>query len=255
MGSDSSDSGSEGESRTQKLFDKYPTTVKEIAALLVKLNTWVEALDTTVKRELCSLKAEFQSFKKTLEENQKELIELKTEQQRLGDECGGLQRELRDVRAELTELQQYSRRANLELKGVPESQGESLVDIALILGTKVGATVREADIDVVHRIPTKDKPSNIVIKFTSCSARDNLFEASRKRRLTVADLGFDGTTPVYINEHLCRENKLLLGKAIAAKKRHNWRYAWVSRGKILMRKADNTAVIRIVTEADLEQIA
>lgn len=160
------------------------------------------------------------------------------------------------VRAELTELQQYSRRSNLELKGVPRTAAKTESEIVLALAEKVGAEITSADIDAAHWVPTKDKnQANIIVKFLSSSARDKLLDSSKKLRLNASDLGLSGTTPIYVNEHLCPEYKQLLGKSIAAKKQHNWRYAWVSKGRILMKKSDNSRTIRISTEADLAQIA
>lgn len=69
-------------------------------------------------------------------------------------------------------------------------------------------------------------------------------------------LGFVENTPVFINEHLCRENKILLGKAIQAKKENKWKFAWVSDGgKIPMWKSENARVVHVTCEEDLAKIA
>lgn len=135
---------------------------------------------------------------------------------------------------------------------MPKTVGKTESDIVLALAEKVGAEITSADIDVAHWVPTKDKnQANIIVKFLSCSARDKLLASSKKARLNASDLGLSGTTPIYVNEHLCPEYKQLLGKSVAAKKQHNWRYAWVSSGHNLMKKSDNSKTIRISTEADL----
>lgn len=247
----------------EKLFDKIPNTVKELACLVVKLNTKIEEMDSHIHEELGSLQKSvdfmskgFDLFKKTLDDTQKELRGLKAENARLVKENCELTKQITETKDDLAELQQYSRRANLELKGIPKSTEKTVTEIVTALSTKVGVTLSPADIDVAHWVPTKDRNvSNIVIKFMSCAARDKLLCATKKMRLNTSDLGIAGSTPVYLNEHLCPSYKALLGKAIAAKKRHNWRHAWVANGRILMKKADNSDTIRIRNEADLAQIA
>lgn len=247
----------------EKLFDKIPNTVKELACLVVKLNTKIEEMDSHIHEELGSLQKSvdlmskgFDFFKKTLDDTQKELRGLKAENVRLVKENCELTKQITETKDDLAELQQYSRRANLELKGIPKSTEKTVTEIVTALSTKVGVTLSPADIDVAHWVPTKDRNvSNIVIKFMSCAARDKLLYATKKMRLNTSDLGIAGSTPVYLNEHLCPSYKALLGKAIAAKKRHNWRHAWVANGRILMKKADNSDTIRIRNEADLAQIA
>lgn len=76
-----------------------------------------------------------------------------------------------------------------------------------------------SDIDVVHRVPTKEPTkTNIIVRFVSRS-RNKLLQTAKKKRLTTSDFGFADASPVYINEHLCPEYKALLRKAIAKKKR------------------------------------
>lgn len=67
-------------------------------------------------------------------------------------------------------------------------------------------------------------------------------------------LGFATNEPIYINEHLCPENKVFLGKAISAKREKNWKFAWVSDGKILMRKSEKAKVLHITCEDDLVKV-
>lgn len=246
-----------------KLFEKVPGTIKELAPLIVKLNTRVEAMDSHIHEELDSLQKSvqfmsksFDLFKKSLEDTQKEVRGLKEENARLSKENCELTKQVKETKDDLAELQQYSRRANLELKGVPKSTDKTEREIVTALATKVGVTLSTTDIDVAHWVPTKQKNvSNIVIKFMSCAARDKLLGATKKVRLNTSDLGIAGSMPVYLNEHLCPTYKALLGKAIAAKKRYNWRHTWVTNGRILMKKADNSETIRIRNEADLAQIS
>lgn len=159
------------------------------------------------------------------------------------------------MQTEMTQLKQFTRKQNIEIKGIPQEPNESLVEIIQRIGDKVEARLEPSDIDVVHRVPTREPAkTNIIVRFGSRSARDKLLQAARKKRLTTSDIGFAETCPIYVNEHLCPEYKALLGMAIAKKKEKKWKFVWVAESKILARKTENSSVVHIATRADLAKI-
>lgn len=163
--------------------------------------------------------------------------------------------ELKETQKELTELKQYSHQQNLEIKGLPKKPNENLADAMVEAGKKLGIALTCADIDVIHRVPSKNKEKpNVIIKFASRTTRDTVLQAAKKKKLGPTDFGFEGIEAVYINEHLCIGNKILLGKATARKREKNWKLTWVANGKILARKAENSNVVHIETEEDLSKI-
>lgn len=111
------------------------------------------------------------------------------------------------------------------------------------------------DIDTIHRVPTKKKnQENIVVKLISRTKRDEILQKACKQRLLASTLGYESNEPMYVNEHLCPENKVLLGKTVQKKREMNWTFAWVSQGKILMRKTENSRVLQAATEEDLAKV-
>ncbi|XP_065310131.2 uncharacterized protein [Dermacentor albipictus] len=184
-----------------------------------------------------------------------ELTEVKEKQSDHSRDIKELNTQVKTMRKEMIELKQYSRRNNLEIKNVPASSEESLPDMMLKIATCLKEELRLEDIDVVHRVPSKDKGRpNIVVKFVSRNVRDRLLQSAKRNRLTTSSLGLEKNEPVYINEHLCPEYKILLGKAIQTKRDKNWKFAWVSQSKILMRKLENSTVLHIRTEEDLANV-
>lgn len=91
-------------------------------------------------------------------------------------------------------------------------------------------------------------------KSTNAFLRDLIVKSARKNRLNTSTLGFSTNQPVFVNEHLCLENKALLGKAVQRKKDKNWRFVWVSEGKILARKFENSKVVHVTCEDDLAKL-
>lgn len=198
----------------------------------------------------------FEDFKEDLATTVKEVKELRVEQQTLKDENRKLTEELTSVKSELVELKQYSRANNLEVKGLPQNANEVLDALVVELGTRVGAQLCSSDIDTVHRVPSKTNGvQNVVVRFVRRSVRDQVLQKAKKHRLTSADLGFHGTEPIFVNEHLCLENKILLSKTIRCKKEKGWKFAWVSQGKIFMRKNENSDALQITCDSDLSSVA
>lgn len=80
--------------------------------------------------------------------------------------------------------------------------------------------IKEEDIDICHRVSTqKAAEKNIAVRFVRRSKRNAVLDKARKKRGTIAEsLGFLASTPIYVNQHLTRQNKQLLGAAIARKK-------------------------------------
>ena len=62
--------------------------------------------------------------------------------------------------------EQYTRKFNVEVHGIPECEGENLADIIIKIGQKISFDITSQDIDIVHRKKTPTtKP--IVVRFTS----------------------------------------------------------------------------------------
>ncbi|KAG0439675.1 hypothetical protein HPB47_016564, partial [Ixodes persulcatus] len=115
----------------------------------------------------------FEKLREAITELRKEVNSVKSEQQEIRKVCDNLAGQLHETRKELTELKQYGRRNNLEIKGVPQLPDESLEALVTRIGKVLQMEIRAKDLDAIHRVPTKDKTKpNIVIKFFARSLRD-----------------------------------------------------------------------------------
>lgn len=153
----------------------------------------------------------------------------------------------------LAELEQYSRQNNIEIKGVPTTKGEDCTAILKRMGDAIGCTVTPADIDTVHRVPTKSAVNNIIARFCSRDKKNDFIRKARKARLRTGSIGFSESSDqaIYTNDHLTAENKKLFARALALKKEHQWKFLWTENCRILARKSEDTRVFRINTASDL----
>lgn len=150
-------------------------------------------------------------------------------------------------------LEQYSRLNNVEIKGVPVTKGESCAAILTAIGVAIDCPVSSSDLDVVHRVPTKSDDLNIIARFCCREKKNDFVRKARKARLRTNQIGFadEAHEPVYVNDHLTYENKILFAKALKLKKEHSWQFLWTDNCQIKARKTCDSKVYRISSEADL----
>lgn len=187
-------------------------------------------------------------------EIQKDMKELKLEIRRLVDKNLDLEKENKNLRDRLDELEQHHRLNNVEIKGLPVDCDE--VEIVKEIGKKLGEEIVDTDIDICHRVDIPhSKDRNVIVRFSRRSKRNAVLAKAKKMRLTTEALGFEGASkPVFLNEHLTQKNKRLLGAAIAKKKSVAWKYVWTSNGKVLARRGESTSILRISTMSDVERM-
>ncbi|KAL4704360.1 hypothetical protein ACJJTC_010745 [Scirpophaga incertulas] len=158
---------------------------------------------------------------------------------------------------------QLSRLNNLEISGIPISKGENLNTILHTVCNKAGFTLKETDIDTIHRVrrfssgnDTKQRdsrPPAIIVSFTQRRRKDELLACVRARRgLSTTDVDLPGAPlPIYLSDHLTPAKKILLKLARELKNELGYSYLWVRDCKIMMRKNDTSKFIRITNENDL----
>lgn len=155
----------------------------------------------------------------------------------------------------VAELEQYSRLNNIEIKGIPVTEGEDCAAILQSVCDAIECPVEPCEIDVIHRVPTMSKKNekNIIARFVSREKKNDFVRKARKARINTSNIGFSGVTvtPVFINEHLTFENKKLFSKALELKKEFGWRFLWTDNCRIKARKTEDSKVYRIATESDL----
>lgn len=87
--------------------------------------------------------------------------------------------------------------------------------------------------------------------------KEELVAAARTRKdLSAADLGFDSTNRVFVNDHLSPLQKKLITKTKSIAKEKGYRFVWVNHAMIHVRKldVDGSPVLVIKGEKDLNKI-
>jgi len=171
-----------------------------------------------------------------------------------------LKRENVQLRAELSDLQQYSRINNLELTGIPETNGENVRDLVVKLGAEVDCQIAPIDIDVCHRVAHVNSENNhpraIIVKFTTRNKKNELLGSIKKRRtLTTGDLGFQGGSGrIFAGDHLTHKNKILFKQAREFCRANNFKYCWVRDCKIFVKRMDSSRAVLVNEESVLRRL-
>lgn len=224
------------------------------------MGTELADLKRELRKELRELKSsvefiskEYDAIKEECNAVKRENANLKASHEALALELAALKARVHEDSLRITAQEQYSRKKNVEIKGVPQNDRESLVEVLGKVGNAIGEPITEQDVEICHRVPVRNDAAdpNIVVVFQRQAKRDAVIQKAQKARFNTEDLGFQTKQPVYVNEHLCPKIKKLLGMTIAKKRELNWRFAWAKGGRVFARKTESSRAIQITCEADL----
>lgn len=213
-----------------------------------KFNTLLESVEFC-----CNKISDFEANLKAANEKINALESLKS----VND---ALKTKINEMDNKICDLEEYSRKNNVEIQGIPEVRGENVMDIVQSIGNKIGANCDLSTVDVCHRVPShnKERPKSIIVKFTSRFSKQNFLAGTRLRRadLTTSKIGLNSVPDqqIYVSDHLTPAKKLLLFKTKNFCRDNGYKYTWVSDSKILIRKSDSSRIIVVRSESFLNSL-
>lgn len=136
-------------------------------------------------------------------------------------------------------------------------------DIIVKIGVNFDLNLKKEDIDEAFRIQKNKnyKSSNnndtpVMVTFLRKKDRESFLSMRRRRSIFTDEVNIHGKrSQIFINEHLTKESKELLWKAKKIKTEKNFKFLWIKNGNILLRKTENSEVIKINAEEDLEKLS
>ena len=82
----------------------------------------------------------------------------------------------------IDDLEQYTRKDNVRVHGLPEIENEDTIEEVVKLGRKAGIEITKNDVSTAHRLPgncSNGKPSTVIVKFVR---RDTKTALMRKKK-------------------------------------------------------------------------
>lgn len=240
--------------RLDELEDLFKLRLNELVdRLVVNIQTKLQVAGLDVgelRAEVGRMDDSLKLLNEVVESTRSQQLELTAANRALKAENEALQ-------SKVANLEQYSRLNNLEIKGVPSTQGEDCSAILTAIGDKINCKVSASDVDTVHRVPAKSGQRNIIVRFCSREKKNEFMKKARRARLNTRSIGYSGENAqaIFVNEHLSPDNKRLFSRALALKKEKGWQFIWTENCQIKVRKSPDSRVIRIASDSDLCNIA
>lgn len=172
-----------------------------------------------------------------------------------------LKKQMSELDARINNIEQFSRSNNVEIQNVPEKSSENLYQVLDRIGSFINMPIEKSMIDHITRVPTREtnRAKNIVVRFVSKTTKDNFISSFRKRRIDSGEVAAGLSIPnvsdrVYVNDHLTLHNKILYKQTRSIAKEKGYKFAWVQNGKVLVRKDDNSRILQVASDADLQRL-
>lgn len=257
--------------------------LKDLIDLIVQAPMYTyddNAAVMNLETSLTSLTARFDAFSTMCQSNVVEIAQLKVRNDELEKKNEEIRRELNDyrdanaevvapnnvvdrsgdiesLRKEINEIQQYLRINNLEIVGLPQANEneseENLILNALNNLEGISDVIRAEDIDISHPMKSQrtDGKRVHVVKFISRKIKADILDA--KKLEPNKNYKFRNSD-VFINEHLSPHNRSLFATAAGKKNNLNYKFLWTKGGKIFMRKTENSNIVNITCENDIDNL-
>ena len=171
---------------------------------------------------------------------------------------------------QLDQLEQYGRRENLEIHGIPVMRNENTNQIIKAVATSINVELNDSQISTSHRlIQSQSSSSNsqqqaknhvnrqpppIIVRFNNRDKRNEIFRRRKMLRRNPEMRSIFASETVTIKENLTTYRKMIYDAANSAKKDLNFKFLWTSQGRIRLRRDSVSEAINVSSLSDLDRI-
>lgn len=206
-------------------------------------------------KEVSEIKSSLINLVKRVTKIEEEAEKIKSENLELRTEVMDLKQENKILKSNINQIEQYSRKNNVIVNGIPEEKGENIREIIKAIADVLDVSVHNYDICAAHRLPGGiDNARPIIIRFNNSEIKPKLIAASKKNRITSENIGFNIKMPIFITEHLTRETTEIFQKAKELRNRGLIEFAWCRNGSVFIRHQEDSQRIRINDHDELKRL-
>ncbi|CAH2084573.1 unnamed protein product [Euphydryas editha] len=168
------------------------------------------------------------------------------------------------------DLQRGYRKCNLEIKNVPKidpkETKEDLINMVLCLSKTIGCDITKTDIKDIYRVRGKKDAKNgntpIIIETSSTILKSKILKHSKsynnknKQKLCSKHLGLKKSeeVPIFVSEQLTSKAARIYFLARDLSKSRAYKFCWTSYGRVYVRKDEQSPVITIKSEAQVQKL-
>lgn len=234
-----------------------PNSTVTLESLLYKIQS--------IKTSIQSTKAD---LSKIINETKDEIIvKLQAENNLLKKSIGKLKSEMyekdcliSDIERDVSELQQYIQRDNVEIAGIPNNIPQNSLESKVIeIGNTMDIKIEPSDIEACHRLPKGRKanpsdPPRTIVRFVNRKIVEKLHRSKKILKSDDRLLKNICLDPckVYINDNLCPYYRMIWGECKALYVDGCIARFWTYNGTIHTKEIKNSDVLKITHYDDLE---
>lgn len=250
-----------GPSNAKEKMDREIDLANEIAEIHGKLNILltikekVDALEgiiatvDTIEKSVQAMSDKYDEVIAQMKKQGADIDCLKTRVKKLEERVE--EQKIDKLKQEMNDLDQYGRRLNLEIHGLPQQMNENVLEKLNILANDLKLPrLSESDVEAAHGLPKRagqdevDKPAFILVRFTSRLTRDIWLKQRQELRKS--------KSKIFFNENLTAQNKKLFWLMRCKARELHYQFFWVKNGKLFMRRSPRHQIVNIRTAEDLE---
>lgn len=213
-------------------------TMKAKVDALEGIITTVDAIEKSVQ----TMSDKYDEVMNQMKKQNTDIDGLRTRVKKLEERAA--EQEIDKLKQDMNDLDQYSRRLNLEIHGLPQQMNENILEKLNILANDLELPrLSESDIEAAHRLPIRtgkdevDKPAPILVRFSSRLTRDNWLKKRTDLR--------KAKSKIFFNENLTAQNKKLFWQIRCKAREMNYQFSWIKDGKMFMRRSSHHRIVRI----------
>ena len=178
---------------------------------------------------------------------------------------------------QLEELEQYGRRENLEIHGIPLADNEDTGKIVQNVAKALKVQLSKSDISTSHRLFNSNlndqhqkllnhrdqqpsamrriQPPPIIVRFCNRDKRNEMFSKRLKLKSVSNEIYPKPNAEILaIRENLTKFRKFLFSEANKVKHALCYQFLWTRQGQILLRKDSTSRIIKISNLNDLARV-
>lgn len=171
------------------------------------------------------------------------------------------------LESKLEEIQRGERKTNIEIKNIPLTGSENKKDL-LQLVSKLSETLQvkfeKTEIkDIIKVKKQNQEKTSLIVEFTNTYIKTEMIKSAKQfnyknktSKLSARHLGLKthADTPIFVSENLTPLASRLYFLARDFKQANNYKYCWTNYGKVYLRCNDETPIINITREAQIQQL-
>lgn len=212
--------------------------------IMAKLNT-IEQKVTDTNTNLSTLQNKVDNLSTQLSNLKKEKDDLSSKVDKLTEK----NKQLMDA---VNNLEQYSRKNNVIINGIPWSENEDIKEIIHNLADKLQVDLNPYNICAAHRLQSREnKTPAIIVRFNDNETKSEMIRAAKRIKPTAKKLNFHSNDRIFIGDHLAKHSSNLIKIAKTLRAEGKVMSAWTFNGQVYVRKSESDEAQRITDEEQL----